>query len=71
MVLLTPALSVYRKLNRKDQIAIPEDKHDSSSLQVQLWRNDELSAYQQGSQLSPHQSEHSPNTHTGMSRTYI
>ena len=52
MVLLTPALSVHRKLHGKDQIAIPEDKHDSSSLQAQLWRNDELSEYQQGSQLS-------------------
>ena len=35
-----------------DQIAILEDKHDSSSLQAWLWRNDELSEYQQGSQLS-------------------
>ena len=52
MVLLTPALSVYRKLYGKDQIATPEDKYDSSSLQSQLWRNDELSEYQQESQLS-------------------
>ena len=52
MVLLIPAFSVYRKLHWKDQIAIPEDKHDSSCLQDWLWRNDELSEYQQGSQLS-------------------
>ena len=38
----------------KDQIAIPTDKQPgSSSLQAQLWRNDELSEYQQESQLSP------------------
>ena len=36
----------------KDQIAIPEDKHDSSCLPAQLWRNDELSENQQGSQPS-------------------
>ena len=35
-----------------DQITIPEDKLDSPSLQAQLWRKDELSEYQQGSQLS-------------------
>ena len=52
MVLLIPALSVQRKLHGKDQIAIPRDKHDSSPLQAQLWRNDELYEYQQGSQLS-------------------
>ena len=52
MVLLIPALSVQRKLHWKDQIAIPEDKHDSSCLQAWLWRNDELSKYQQGAQLS-------------------
>ena len=52
MVLLIPAFSVQGKLHGKDQIAIPEDKLDSSSLQAQLWRNDELSEYQQGSQLS-------------------
>ena len=41
-VLLIPALSVQRKLHGKNQIAIPEDKHDSSSLQAKLWRYDEL-----------------------------
>ena len=52
MVLLIPELSVQRKLHGKDQIAIPEDKHDSLSLQVHLWRNNELSEYQKESQLS-------------------
>ena len=52
MVLLIPALSVQKKPHRKDQIAIPEDKHDSSSLLAPLWRTDELSEYQQESQLS-------------------
>ena len=51
MVLLITALSVKRKLHGKDQIAIPKDKHDSSSVQAWLWRNDELSKYQQESQL--------------------
>ena len=41
-VLLIPALSVQRKLHGKNQIAIPEDKHGSSSLQAKLWRYDEL-----------------------------
>ena len=41
-VLLIPALSVQRKLHGKNQIAIPEDKHDSSSLQAKLRRYDEL-----------------------------
>ena len=41
-VLLIPALSVQRKLHGKNQIATPEDKHDSSSLQAKLWRYDEL-----------------------------
>ena len=41
-VLLIQALSVQRKLYGKNQIAIPEDKYDSSSLQAKLWRYDEL-----------------------------
>ena len=44
--------------------------YDSSCLLAWLWRNDELSEYQQESQLSPHQSEHPPNTHAKMSKMY-
>ena len=51
-VLLTLPLSVKRKQHRKDQNTILKDKHDSSFLQASLWRNDELSEYQQESQLS-------------------
>ena len=38
----------------KDQIVVPKDKWpDLSSLQAPLWRNNELSEYQQESHLSP------------------
>ena len=52
MVLLTSALSMQGKPHGQEPIAIPEDKHDSPSLEALLWRNDELSEYQQESQLS-------------------
>ena len=54
-VSLIQALSVQRKLHGKNQIAIPEDKHDSSSLQAKLWRYDELFSISTGITTLPHQ----------------
>ena len=53
----------------KDQIATPEDKHDSSHLSKPSY-GDMMNSfeYQQGSQLSFTKNEHPPNTHAKMSK---
>ena len=56
----------------KDHVAIHKDKQcGSSSLQAQLWRNDEHSVNQQGSQMSFTKSEQHLYTHTEISKNYI
>ena len=67
-VLLIPTLSVQRKLHGENQIAIPEDKHDSSPLQASYGDMMNYFEYQQGSQLSFTKNEHPPNTHAKMSK---